>query len=220
LAEFDDLIRTMPERATMRHDLEQNDRWLGRAAALVNRWDAAQGMRFQLLMTQFHGVQAREAGEAFRGVVAVINQARADLRLEAGQMSVALPAGGVFDYFDEVRKIVETATQDVLFVDPYLDAEFVSRYLAHIPAGAAIRLLTTENKLTTLLPAVDAFAQQHGRKIEVRVSQGMHDRYAMVDGSTCYQSGASFKDGAKKAPTTLTQITDAFAAVHATYEGL
>jgi len=35
---------------------------------------------------------------------------------------------------------------------------------------------------------------------------------------SCYQSGASFKDGAKKAPTTLTQITDAFSAVSATYE--
>jgi hypothetical protein len=41
-----------------------------------------------------------------------------------------------------------------------------------------------------------------------------------VDGLSCFQSGASFKDGAKKAPTTLTQITDAFTAVLETYEQL
>ena len=39
-----------------------------------------------------------------------------------------------------------------------------------------------------------------------------HDPSLFIDGSSCYQSGASFKDGAKNAPTTLTQITDAFQA--------
>lgn len=41
---------------------------------------------------------------------------------------------------------------------------------------------------------------------------------SFVDRTACYQSGASFKDGAKRAPTTLTQITDAFEAVWNTYE--
>ena len=47
-----------------------------------------------------------------------------------------------------------------------------------------------------------------------------HDRYVFVDRGACYQSGASFKDGAKKAPTTLTQITDAFGPMLKTYEDL
>lgn len=219
LAEFDDLLRSRPERSTMRHDLEENHEWLGRAAALVTRWDAAQGLRFQGLLNVFLAPAAREAGEAFKGMVAVLSQARADLRLEAGLMSVALPAGGVFDYFDEVRKIIETAAQDVLFIDPYQDAEFAARYLPHIPAGVAIRLLTSKT-VAQLLPAVDLFAQQNGRKVEVRVSAVLHDRHVIIDGSACYQSGASFKDGAKKAATTLSQITDAFAPVRATYEAL
>lgn len=109
--------------------------------------------------------------------------------------------------------------RDLLFVDPYLDADFVSRYLPHVAAGVAIRLLARE-KLATLLPAVDAFVKQTGRKIEVRSAQGFHDRYLIVDGASCYQSGASFKDGAKSAPTTVTQIIDAFAAVAKTYEDL
>jgi hypothetical protein len=48
----------------------------------------------------------------------------------------------------------------------------------------------------------------------------LHDRYVIIDGKNCYQSGASFKDGAKAAPTTLTQISDAFLAVSGTYENL
>jgi hypothetical protein len=47
----------------------------------------------------------------------------------------------VFDYFDEIRKIIQLAKRDLLFVDPYLDADFVSRSLPHVGSGVAIRLL-------------------------------------------------------------------------------
>ena len=136
-----------------------------------------------------------------------------------GPVNVAMGHGRVFDYFDEVRKIIEPAKQDLLFVDPYLDAEFVSRYLSHIKTGVAIRLLARE-KISTLLPAVDLYVRQSGGTINVRSVPGFHDRYVIVDMAACYQSGASFKDGAKTAPTTLTQITDAFPVVHKTYEDL
>lgn len=132
---------------------------------------------------------------------------------------MAVSKGLVFDYFDEIRKIVETAKQDLLFVDPYLDAEFVSRYLGHVSVGVTTRLLARE-KLATLLPAVDLFAKQSKAAIEVRSAPNFHDRYVFVDRTACYQSGASFKDGAKSAPTTLTQITDAFTAMLQTYEAI
>jgi hypothetical protein len=61
---------------------------------------------------------------------------------------------------------------------------------------------------------------QTSAAIAVRSASGFLDRYLVVDRTLCYQSGASFKDGAKKAPTTLTQIQDAFHAVLATYENL
>jgi len=71
-----------------------------------------------------------------------------------------------------------------------------------------------------LLPAVDAFARQSGMTIEVRSAPNFHDRDVFVDKAAYYQSGAPFKDGAKSAPTTLTEITDAFAPVLKTYEDL
>ena len=46
----------------------------------------------------------------------------------------------------------------------------------------------------------------------------LHDRYVFVDEARCYQSGASFKDGAKKSLTTLTQITDIFDEVFQAYQ--
>ena len=125
----------------------------------------------------------------------------------------------MFYYFDEVRKLIEAARDDLFFIDRYLDAEFVSRYLPHVASGVSIRLLARD-RIDTLRPAVDAFVQQSGATVHIRSAGNFHDRYVIVDRLACYQSGASFKDGAKAAPTTLTQITDAFQAVLQTYEAL
>jgi hypothetical protein len=220
LAEVEDLLRTMPPWATIRHETDENFAWLGRLSAVIEVWSPPKAVLLAAYLDQFHNVLARPADEGFRKVMTLLHQARHDLRMETlGPVNVAVSQGMVFDYFDEIRKIIEVAKQDLLFVDPYLDAEFVSRYLGHIAGGVTTRLLARE-RMQTLLPAVDMFIQQSRAKVEVRSTSKFHDRYIFVDRVTCYQSGASFKDGAKSAPTTLTQITDAFEAVLGTYEDL
>jgi hypothetical protein len=74
--------------------------------------------------------------------------------------------------------------------------------------------------MSTLLPAVEMFVRQRGTIVQVRSSTALHDRYLFVDRKACYLSGASFQDGAKRAPATLTQILDAFQAMFDTYERL
>ena len=109
--------------------------------------------------------------------------------MELGRGSVVVAEGRVFEYFDELRKVIETARTDVFFVDPYLDADFVSRYLPYVAEGVSIRLLGGPKKRATLLPAVDSFAQQSARPVSVRVSDRLHDRYLFIDGAACYLSG-------------------------------
>ena len=220
LAEIEDVIRTMPPRETIRHETPENLSWLGRASAVIHLWDPIKSVTFDRHVTNIHAPMASNAEQGLRGALTMLHQAGHELRLRTvGPLTAAIGQGSVFDYFDEVRKVIEAAKSDLLFVDPYLDAEFVSRYLPHVSQGVTVRLLGHE-RMTTLLPAVKLLRQQTGLAIEVRSAGAFHDRYVFVDGQSCYQSGASFKDGAKKAPTTLTQIVDAFAAVSATYERL
>lgn len=220
LGEVEDILRTMPPRETLRHSNDENFAWLGRAAALIENWSLPKSIPFNAALNEFHGQSARDAQEGFRKIITLLHQARQDLRMKTvGPVNAALGHGQVFDYFDEVRKIIEPANQDLLFIDPYLDAEFVARYLPHVKKGTTVRLLGRE-RIATLLPAVDQFSKQAGVAVAVRSAAGFHDRYVIVDGSACYQSGASFKDGAKSAPTTLTQITDAFGVVKKTYEDI
>lgn len=222
LGELEDLIRTMPPEATIPHDTIENLSWLGRAAAIIEQWDKTKATLFNEYLTKLHDALALPSREGWRQMLVMLHQARTDLRMRTiGPTNIAITKGNVFDYFDEVRKVIELAAQDLLFIDPYLDAEFVTRYLPHIRDGVVIRLLTSDHKrLTQLLPAVGLFSQQNSCAVSVRSAKGLHDRYIFVDKQSCYQSGASFKDGAKQAPTMLTQITDAFDAVWQTYDKL
>jgi hypothetical protein len=160
------------------------------------------------------------AEDAFTDIMIWLHRVSNDLRMETiGPVNSAIGHGMVFDYFEQISDLIKLASTDILFVDPYLDKEFVARYLTLVQAGASIRLLASK-KLPTLVPAVELFCKQYGRSVQVRKAATLHDRYVLIDNSSCYQSGASFKDGGAKAPTTITQITDAFSAVRTTYEGL
>lgn len=218
LAEVEDVLRTMPARESLGNETSETYAWLGRAQAVVQLWDPIRAPFFTGNIAKVHSGKAIEFEAGVPAVLTTLHQVRHELRMQTvGPMTVAVGTGSVFDYFDEVRKVIESAKIDLLFVDPYLDAEFVSRYLPHVTPGVAVRLLGRES-LSTLLPAVALLRQQTGLSIEVRSAGGFHDRYVFTDRQSCYHSGASFKDGAKKSPTTFTQIVDAFTAVSSMYE--
>lgn len=220
LGEAEDLLRTVPHRSLIREGREEGVSWVERLYAVIESWDPAKEPILREYIREAQSPITIQATAGLASVLMLLHQARHALRMETvGPLSAAVERGAVFVYFDELRRIIETAQRDVFFVDPYLDAEFVARYLPHVAGGVRVRLLARE-RLAPLLPAVDAFARQFGTPIEVRSGRGFHDRYVFIDGVACYQSGASFKDGARTAPTTLTQITDAFAAVRDTYEGI
>jgi hypothetical protein len=217
LLEVEDVLRTMPDVQAFMSRAPHALMWLGRASAVIEEWSISKSIPWNTAVDALHSPSSFNWGR--QRIFTLLQQASHSLRIQTvGPINVAIDQSRVFDYFDELRKLIETAASDLLFVDAYLDADFVSAYLPHARSGVPIRLLTGRKKLATLLPSVDAYATQEGTAISVRSSEGIHDRYLFVDGAACYQSGASFKDGARKAPTTLTQITDAFLAVRNTYE--
>jgi hypothetical protein len=221
LLEAEDLIRTKPTQ--LQYPSTQELEWLGRAGAIVQAWNPLEMAHFALFQNEAMNSFAQIGQSGENKLFALLYRMRTDLMFKTrGPLNAAVDRGMVFDYFDYfdgLRKVIELAQQDIFFIDPYLDADFVSRYLPHVKATASIRLMGRKS-MSTLMPAVQAFSQQSGRSIEVRASSNLHDRYVLIDRRECYQSGASFKDGGRLAPTTLTQITDAFPAMLQTYEGL
>ena len=115
--------------------------------------------------------------------------------------------------------MIETAQSDVFFVDRWMGADFVAKYLPHPRPNVTVRLLTWD-MLAPLLASANAYSAQHGTKIEVRTSQGFHGRFMCIDRSRCFIVDASFKDAAHKAPAALIELTDIASAAKAQYDGL
>lgn len=209
----------MPDRAQFHWPEPANLAWLGRVSAVLHEWNPVYGA-IGTSIVKLHSNNGLSSEKGTSEIITLLHRAAYSLRMDTfGPQASLIADGAVFDYFDEIRKIVEQAAADILFVDPYLDADFVSRYLPHVRGGVTVRLLARE-KIGSLVPAVQLFTKQHKATIEVRSAAGFHDRFIFLDGASCYQSGASFKDGAKKAPATITQIVDAFPAMQSTYEAL
>lgn len=217
LAEIEDVLRHMPARDQLHWDTPEVLAWLGRATAVIEHWSFSKSTEWSLAVNAVRTGRMYEDGPA--RVQMLLHQAQHDLRLKVvGPGSVAIAEGGVFDYFDEIRGIIETATEDILFVDPYLDAEFISRYLPHVKPSVNVRLLGSKH-IDKLASAAALFSQQAGISIDVRRAK-LHDRYVFIDRQRCFSSGASFKDGAKRTGTTITENIDAFEPLLKTYEGL
>lgn len=221
IAELDEVLRTAPPRATFRHNDMANLAWRGRAAAVIAQWNILQSVPFDQHIAALQDGQANVSERGYAGIFTMLHRARADLSIRtANPVNVVIDKGQVFDYFDKIRKIIERARKDVLFVDQYLDAEFVSRYLPMIHPDAAVRLLTSAKSAQKLAPAVATFCAQAPLKVSVKTSPEPHDRWIFIDGVECYQSGASFKDGARLSPSSITQISDAQGLISRVYEDI
>lgn len=218
LGHLDLLIRTMPPRSEL--NSEDAVRWIGQTVAVVSQWNALKGAS---LRNDLENASARKSAlgdHDYRRAASILHEMRFSLMLASGMTAgVVVAQGGTFDYFDEVRRKIELAKSDLLFVDPYINADFVGTFLPHVRTTTTVRLLT-ERYISQLVPTAEQFTKQHGLQISIRSSSKIHDRVFILDGRECFHSGASFKDGAKNAPTLLTPITDAFSAVQKVFEDL
>jgi hypothetical protein len=220
LAEIEDILRSAPTIADIDQYTSDSNTWLGRTSGALHLWNTAVAtVRADSLLATLTASTGEKLG-SYRMLTMFLHRAKTELRMKTtGPISEHIEAEKQFEYFDNIREIIQEAVSEIFFIDPYLDAEFVKRYLPQVKEGVRVRLLTYA-KLSLLVPAVEAFVAQEGTKVEIRSSPKIHDRHIFIDEASCYQSGASFKDGAKKASTTITQITDAFAAVRKTYEDI
>lgn len=217
-SEFEELIRSMPPIDQLWQAKPEDLIWLAKAKSLMKLWDVLKAVEFDSKIDRFYSSPPISQSQHKNGIFMLLHEARHDLQLKTlGSQNVALNEGNVFDYFNEIRKVVQSAKIDLFFVDPYIDSDFVERYLPHVTAGAKVRLLC-KNKINALIPSIQLFSQQNQLSIEVRSDQNIHDRYVFVDKIEGYHSSASFKDGAKNAPAQLMTITDIFTNILSIYE--
>lgn len=199
LAEVEDLLRSMPPKDSFAQLADEHLSWLGRAQSVISAWNSIEGILFTGVVDRLHTPSWGYSPSATVGVIlTALHRARHDSQMRTGgSLTMAVDQGQVFNYFDQVLRIILQAKTDILFVDPYLDADFVTRYLPHVGGGVSVRLMARE-RVKVLVPAVEMYRQQNQCMVEVRSVSHFHDRYIFVDHVAGFQSGASFADGARR----------------------
>ena len=105
--------------------------------------------------------------------------------------------GQVYDAFEQMKKFVRMAKNELIIIDPYFD-DCVLPLVAQKRQGVSV--LVVKNSRNRLLHAVDVarFNAQYGNSLTVKVSDKFHDRFLIIDCSTLIHVGASLNYLGKK----------------------
>ena len=186
--------------------------WLGRAHALLTRWNPAEAQRFQLA-SDFLGGFASTRGKNVATILGTLHRAIADLELRLPTNAAqAFGPGAQYDFFKALNAAVSSAQQSLLVVDPYIDDTVFDTYLSSVPSGVSVRLLV-EKCSAKVQPAAQKFAAQYGTSLEVRRSKSFHDRVLFVDQNECWVLGQSISHAAASKPTYLAPLSPDIAAL-------
>lgn len=130
LGEIDSLLRALPSLESFAGYSDDSTQWRGKAKAVLRAWDSVQAIELAAAFSSIDSSLTKYKQTGFAKLKALLHQARFDLQMTTGEgINSAYDTGSVFSYFDDARKLFEQAVTDMFVIDPWLDADFVSRYL-------------------------------------------------------------------------------------------
>jgi hypothetical protein len=118
---------------------------------------------------------------------------------EAGvEREVFFAKGSEHDAYVHIRSILQTAKRELFVIDPYMDGSIFQVLGTLQPTTLRIRILASKISADFALEGAKFMKQHPGFTIEVRTTRDFHDRFVIVDNSSCYLLGASIKDAGNK----------------------
>ena len=109
------------------------------------------------------------------------------------------PKGSPWDAFVVFRDIFAEAQAELTIVDAYCNGSIFDMLRSRDLTGLHVRILCSQNARAVAAEAKAFVLQHQGTTVDVRQAKDFHDRFVIVDGSTCIHVGASIKDAGKTA---------------------
>jgi hypothetical protein len=216
----------MPEFPDYQSIGAEQQRWLGRARALVKETLGEKvAQQFDQVADQLQG------GVLVQHYLPHLTQhlynalATAELYAPAAAQGAFIPANNRFDAFAAINKLLQSAKTDVLIVDPYMDESILTEFGGSVPDGIPLRLLSDGASVRpALAPAAKAWASQHGTKrplfFRLAPQKTLHDRVILIDRTTAHTLTQSLKDFAKRSPAEIVRTDDTAALKISAYEAV
>jgi hypothetical protein len=83
LAEIEDILKTTPPHATIRHETPENIAWFGRGTAAIEKWNPSKSTLVKEYLDLFRSnLHVRKTAPGLTKFMTLLNQAQSELRLE------------------------------------------------------------------------------------------------------------------------------------------
>lgn len=197
------------------YDPEPKKQWFRATRQIVENLD--QGGHFALLTASLEQLEAKnsiaiaqtkwEQRQANEELAPRIREIQDALKNVASPSAISVPEASPFTAKSEVRAMLDSATTEILVVDPYVGVGTLDCFLG---VKQPIRLLTGDKPNSVEQHFQKGLNDLHaeGYVIEVRRAPMLHDRH-LVFNDRCWLVGSSLKDAGKKAFNCLEVIDKA-----------
>jgi hypothetical protein len=208
LALLQDAISSAPEFVYGQTLTETEIRWLGKCDALLDACNFLPALlSFRLARSNLNSYSHERSALLIPLFDAL---SRVELLAPISMQGAFIPPGDTWNGYAALVKIIQTESDDVLLVDPYLTADFFTYFAPHCVANKGIRCLTAkrpENHPALLASytkwSVDSVSQSKPVRMHYAKASELHDRLIAVDNKSVWLVSQSIKDIAKRSPASV-----------------
>lgn len=216
------LIEMMPDLTQAPVPAEVHH-WIARAYALVEEvGNSIDPISFSVNVNSLGTIARHNAAHQIT-VIVYRAFALAERSAPAGAGGAFIPVGNSFDAFAALSKVLQTATKDVLIIDPYMDETSLTEFGGAVRENVCLRLMADQTYCKpTLQPAATKWVQQYGatRPLQVHLApqKTLHDRAIFIDRTAAWTLTQSLNSFAKRSPAEIVRADDTAALKIAAYE--
>lgn len=147
-----------------------------------------------------------------------------ELLVPAALQGSFIPPGNTWDAYSAITRVIQTDCNDILVIDPYLNADIFLHYAPHTGARSGLRCLTAQRGqnhpgLVAAAAKWQADPQAQAKSVEVRYADSalLHDRLIILDRKEVWLVSQSFKDIAKRSAASVTKADAELAQMKASH---
>ena len=207
----------MPDLASFNKSNPAHTQWIGRTLALIRQVNPNDAFKFELAAGMV-GIDIHKERN-YTEMRFVLEMVIATLELQNPEETQKVYGPGAqYDFYRDLKRIIEGARKSVFIVDPYINTELFDLYVEKIKNGTNVRLLTSKFDSATEA-VIKKYEAKSSICFQAKRSPDIHDRVIIIDGTACWVLGQSIKDAAKKKPTYIAPLpSDVVTLKEAHYE--